>query len=91
MQTLPIWDQEKFGPIPAFSQDELTKDVETLKGQHQNLWLLLSYDQGYQKDIEAYFQGHFEQLQKITFSDDLTLYEYKLRYDTDPKKPVIKR
>jgi uncharacterized membrane protein len=81
VQTLPIWDQNESGSIPAFSQDEMLKDVTTLTANHENVWLLLSYDQGYQTEIENYFNNHFEQLQKISFSPGMTLYEYKLRYD----------
>ncbi len=80
LTTLPIWNQEANGPIPAYSKDELVKDVATLEANHSNLWLLLSYDQGYQKDVELYFDTHYQKLYSDEFSPGLTLYEYKLRY-----------
>jgi mannosyltransferase len=81
LATLPIWDMNTFGPIPAFSEAELEKDIETLKKDHDNLWLLLSYDEGYEEKERIYFDTHFERLYSRQFSPGLTLYEYKLRYD----------
>lgn len=81
LQTLPIWDQTAHGAIPAFNAADLSKQVDQLKANHQVLWLLLSYDQGYEKDIKLYFDTHFERTESIAYSQDLNLYAYKLRYD----------
>jgi mannosyltransferase len=78
--TLPIWDQSKLGPIPPFSEADLPNQVTQLMAGHANFWILLSYDQGYEKNIHDYLNGHFEKLQEINFSYDLNLYEYKVRY-----------
>lgn len=82
IETLPRWDRSQFGPIPAFSEAQMPKDIDAIKGDHQNMWLLLSYDQGYQEKIRGYMDSHYQLLQKQTFSPGMTLYEYKLRYDT---------
>ena len=79
--TLPIWDQRNSGPIPTFTLANLPDQVKQIAGSHQNLWLLLSYDQGYQKDIHKYFDDHYELLVKNQFSPGVTLYEYKLKYN----------
>jgi uncharacterized membrane protein len=80
LETLHIWDRSKSGSIPAFNESTLTKDVQTLTAGHNNLWLLLSYDQGYQSKIQFYFDTHFQRIDKQNFSPKLDLYEYKLRY-----------
>lgn len=51
-------------------------------GSSQNVYLLLSYDQGYEKNIKDYFDSHFQQISSQQFSHDLNLYVYRLRYDT---------
>jgi mannosyltransferase len=79
--TLPIWNRSENGPIPPFSLDTLPKDLDTIKGSHRTLWLLLSYDQGYQEQLRIYMDTHFERVSIKNFSPGIDLYEYKLRYD----------
>jgi mannosyltransferase len=81
LSTLPIWDMNKHGAIPPYSDAELPKQVDALVRDHDNLWLLLSYDQGYQDKIRLYFDTHFQRVYMRQFSPGLLLYEYKLRYD----------
>lgn len=81
VDTLPIWNQYLAGPIPQFSPTELTKDAAVIKDSHQTLWLLLSYDQGYEQQIRMYFDTHFERVYAQNFSPGLELYGYRLRYD----------
>ena len=78
--TLPIWDRFIVGSIPPFDPATLPAQVEQIKGDHQNLWLLLSYDQGYEEELRLYFDTHFQRLGEYDFSPGLRLYEYKLRY-----------
>lgn len=80
--TLPLWDRYARGPIPSFDEAKLPEDIEKLKGDHQTLWLLLSYDQGYEEKIRLYMDTHYERIDTKRFSDDLNLYAYKLRYDS---------
>ncbi|MDE2041393.1 MAG: hypothetical protein KGI59_03380, partial [Patescibacteria group bacterium] len=91
IQTLPLWDRYATGPIPAFSETELTADVQTIKDSHQTLWLLLSYDQGYEQAIRMYFDTHYERTDNVNFSPGLNLYAYKLRYDQHPLSAVLRR
>jgi mannosyltransferase len=81
ISTLPIWDQNSSDGIPAFDEKNLPNDVDKLKDAHQNLYLLLSYDQGYEDKIKSYFDSHFQMVDQRSFSKDLNLYVYKLRYD----------
>jgi uncharacterized membrane protein len=78
--TLPLWNREAFGAIPPFSEKNLPNDVAQITQNHRNVWVLLSYDQGYEPNIKNYFDTHYQQLQKKSFSSDLTLYEYKISY-----------
>ncbi len=81
ISTIPLWNQYVTGPIPAFSQATLPQQVQQIAANHQNLWLLLSYDQGYQKNIQTYMDTHYQRLSHIALSPGMDLYEYKLRYD----------
>jgi len=78
--TLPLWDQYQYGPIPSFNINTLPTQVQSITANHSNVWLLLSYDQGYQKNIYNYFEGHYQKLFGVQLSPGMSLYEYKLRY-----------
>ncbi len=82
VETLPIWDRYAVGPIPQYSPTELAQDAATIEDAHQTLWLLLSYDQGYEESVRLYFDTHFERIDEEHFSPGLDLYGYKLRYDS---------
>jgi mannosyltransferase len=83
IDTLPVWDQYVFGPIPAFDANQLPAQVDQVTGSSQNVYLVLSYNQGYEKDIKDYFDSHYQQIYTQQFSHDLNVYVYKLRYDTN--------
>ncbi len=80
LSTLPIWDRASYGPIPPFDSATLPQQIATISQNHQNLWLLLSYDQGYQETLRLYFDTHYQRLTVMHFSPGLDLYEYKIRY-----------
>jgi hypothetical protein len=82
LTTLPIWNQYAYGAIPPYTATSLPAQVASSTANSQNVYLLLSYNQGYENDIKKYFQSHYQQLYTQTYSDDLTLYVFKLRYDT---------
>jgi len=88
IETLPLWNRYVTGPVPPFEAQKLSEDVKTLAGDHQTLWLLMSYDQGYADDIKQYFDENYERLEMKTFSPGLSLYAYKLRYDDIDAAPL---
>lgn len=90
VETLPIWNRDVVGAIPAYSSSTLPQQVSTLKDAHQNLWLLLSYDQGYENNIRIYFDTHYQRIDAKTFSPGMTLYGYKLRYDSQNLDQVLR-
>jgi uncharacterized membrane protein len=81
INTLPIWDRSAQGQIPAFVASELPNQVNGLIKSYYRVWLLLSYDQGYEKDIRLYFDTNFQKLESKTFSKDLTLQVYQVGYN----------
>lgn len=78
--TLPKWNRYVRGPIPSFNPETLPEEVEQLKAGHDRLFLLLSYDQGYQEDIRLYFEKNYQRLESKEFSPGLSLWVYQLRY-----------
>jgi uncharacterized membrane protein len=80
--TLPTWNQYAYGPIPPYSAQQLPSQIQQEAAGYQNVWLVLSYDQGYNSDVKQYFDSHYQRESSQTFSPGLDLYEYKLRYDT---------
>ena len=79
--TIPDWDRYNRGPIPEFSQQNLAKQIDGFKTQYANIFVVYSYDQGYEGSIKNYLDGHFQLLDFRTFSPGLEVKEYKLRYD----------
>jgi len=79
IQTLPLWERFKPGPIPPFIEDEFPPQVESLAKTHQNIWLLLSYDQGYEQKLKYYFDSHYKKIDEQHFSSGLYLYVYETR------------
>lgn len=81
--TLPLWNQYAYGPIPAFDPAALPEEVRAAVASDQNAYVLLSYDQGYEDAIRQYFDTHYARIDTERFSNNLELYVYRLRYDTD--------
>lgn len=79
--TLPLWDQSAKGPVPNFVTSTFPGEVQQVAGDHARLWLLLSYDQGYQQAVQSYFDNHYRRLAQYTLSQGMTLDLYQLRYD----------
>ncbi len=80
--TLPVWDRQ--GPMPAFTPAELPEDVESLAEGHQYLYLLLSYDQGYEEDVHQHFERQYEQVAEHTPSPGMRLLVYRVGYSELP-------
>ncbi|MDO8604608.1 MAG: glycosyltransferase family 39 protein [bacterium] len=80
--TLPLWDRYATGPIPPLQTADIERQVKEITGTYERVWLLLSYDQGYESEIRNYFNNHYEMLEKKELSPNMSLALYKLRYDT---------
>ncbi|MGE5297562.1 MAG: glycosyltransferase family 39 protein [Acidobacteriaceae bacterium] len=79
--TMPEWNRFVIGPIPAFSQEQMAAEVNSLKGTHRRAFVILSYDQGYEDSVRLYFDKNFQRLDYKNYSPGLDVYEYRLRYD----------
>jgi mannosyltransferase len=80
IQTIPQWDRYAHGPIPAFNQQTFEKQISDNKKIYHNIYLLLSYDQGYQKKIIDYMDKHYQLKLAKSFSPGLQVREYQLKY-----------
>jgi mannosyltransferase len=80
--TLPEWNRYAHGAIPGFDPSTLASQVATETAGVNYAWLVLSYNQGYQQQIQDYFDRHYARVYAHTFSSGLTVYGYKVRYDT---------
>lgn len=83
IKTLPIWNRE-VGSIPTFDSKKLPSEVNTLKQGHRDVYLILSYDQGYEEEVKTYFENNFERVDFQQFSSEIDLYVYRVGYDTVP-------
>jgi hypothetical protein len=78
--TIPEWDHYDVGSIPKFEMNTFINQINDLKKNYNQIDLVLSYDQGYQKDIVNYMDTHYALVQKKDFSESVELRVYKLRY-----------
>jgi mannosyltransferase len=79
--TIPEWDRFAHGPIPPYSESSLSKQLDNDKKIYRNVYMVLSYDQGYQNSIIKFMDTHFQLLNKKQFSPGLQVRVYRLRYD----------
>lgn len=80
IDTIPQWDNYSAGAIPPFSEKNMQQQINKYKTQYQNMYIVLSYDQGYEKKVRNYLDTHFQLLDHKTFSPGLQIRVYKLRY-----------
>jgi mannosyltransferase len=84
ISTIPEWDRYLEGQIPTFDEGKLDKQIEDYKKQYVRIYLVLSYDQGYEKKIRDYMDTHYEIYKVLKFSPGLEVRSYILRYDVAP-------
>jgi mannosyltransferase len=90
LTTLPAWNRFEAGAAPAFDPETLPAQAAALKVSHRDAWLVLSYDQGYEKTIVRYFDTHFERKQVRALSPGLMVIEYRMRYDQPDTTALLK-
>jgi hypothetical protein len=78
VSTLPVWDRQT--DAPAFDADRLPEEVASLSAGHQYVYLVLSYDQGYEETVYQYFAHHYEQTAAYTPSPGLRVLVYRVGY-----------
>ncbi len=83
IKTLPIWNRNSETVIPAFNSVSLPAEAAAIAGSHERLYLILSYDQGYEEQIKNYFDTTYDQEEHVEFSRGINVYVYRLRYDME--------
>lgn len=78
--TLPLWNRSVPGAIPAFEPAKLDQQTKLVNGNHQYVYLLLSYDQGYEEEVYQYYEQRYENTVSHRFSPDLELHVYRIGY-----------
>ncbi|GAC1391927.1 MAG: hypothetical protein NVSMB46_06210 [Candidatus Saccharimonadales bacterium] len=86
--TLPLWDRRSSGAIPGFDSNKLPSEVSSISKNHRYVYLILSYDQGYEKTILDYYTKHFKQISSTNYSHDLNMYVFQVGYNLS--KPLSK-
>jgi uncharacterized membrane protein len=81
ISTIPDWDRYVTGAIPAFDEKKMVTQIDGYKKQYKKIYMVLSYDQGYEDKIRQYMDTHYEMYRLKKFSPGLELRVYVLRYD----------
>ena len=81
LETIPYWNRFLNNNIPQFSQEELENQILNYKDYYRKLFVVLSYDQGYEKNIRDLLDQNYGYDQHTVFSEGLEIREYILRYD----------
>lgn len=81
--TIPDWDRYQEGSIPPFSEENLISQIESYSQDYGRVFVVLSYDQGYEDTIQEYMDQNYAMLEQKEFSPELEVRVYKLRYDID--------
>lgn len=79
--TIPQWDMYSHGAIPSFSLPSMQQQLATYSQEYNRIYVVLSYDQGYQSKIQNYMDTHYKRIEKQQFSPGLEVDAYQLRYD----------
>jgi mannosyltransferase len=81
IETIPPWNRYVQGPISNFTVEGLKKQIDDYSKKYYRIYLILSYDQGYQEKIVDYMDHHYERLLDQKFPANINLRAYQLRYD----------
>ncbi len=81
IDTIPAWSRFEQGAIPAFSVNNLSAQLLEYRKYYDRVFVVLSYDQGYEDDIREFLDNNYEIIERIKYSPELELTIYKLRYE----------
>ncbi len=81
LNTFPPWERFHATPIPPFEIEDLEKAVGEWQKVYQELFLVTSYDQGYEEELRIFLDTNLERIDHIELSPNLNVYRYTLRYD----------
>lgn len=81
LDTIPAWNRYVTGSIPAFSKENLEQQIEEYRSRYDRMFVVLSYDQGYEDEIRQYLDNNLQRNTRREFSPGLEVIEYQLRYN----------
>ncbi len=84
IDTIPQWDRYTQGAIPPYDEQKVAQQIEEYRKKYARMFVVFSYDQGYEEKLKLYLDTHLERTDLKTFSPNLELRVYKLRYDINP-------
>lgn len=82
LATVPNWSRF-IGRLPEFDESNFIDQIEDYSQTYQNLYLVLSYDQGYEQIIKKYTDNNYLMLENKIFPVNINVRVYKLRYETE--------
>lgn len=89
LETLPQWNRFVAGDAPPYSSGDLPNQAKKIAADHRDAWLILSYDQGHNKEILRYYDTHYQRVSTKDFSPGLSVYEFRLRYNIPDTNALI--
>lgn len=81
IDTIPTWSRYSDNTIPQFSYEDLYAQLQEYEKRYHRLFVVLSYDQGYESDIRQMLDQNYAYEDHLVYSDGLEMREYILRYD----------
>ncbi|MES2985549.1 MAG: glycosyltransferase family 39 protein [Patescibacteria group bacterium] len=80
LMTFPIWKRfEDIKKVPDFSEQYMIDTFTAWSKDYARFYVLLGYDQGYEKNIQEYLDNTYERIEVKNFSPHLNLYVYKVK------------
>lgn len=80
LDTMPQWDRFERASIEGFSEEKLQQRLAEYQEVYHKVYVVLSYDQGYEDQIRQYMEGRYHRLDQREFSPGLEVRVYQLRY-----------
>lgn len=79
--TFPAWRRyESDEGYPPYSEPYAKDYFTNLADVYEKMYILMSYDQGFEEELRLYLDTHYQKLETREFSPGLTLSVYQLRY-----------
>lgn len=81
LETIPRWSRfGTEGPIPDYQEEEMKKQLDDWAKSYKRVYVVLSYDQGYEDKIRHYLDNHYTVLDQKKFPAKIETRVYQLQY-----------
>ena len=75
--TVPAWDRK--AGIPPYEEVKVHEQLTKMSEKYERLFIIMSYDQGFEKDIKSFLDSKYKLTETKNFSPKLNLYVYYLK------------